>query len=258
MNQRPVPVAVADCYVAANDWDGLQQWCKNRNWGDLELFRHMYLSRALRERGDNLGSKSEWSTALQEAGSDGERLFTLEQSVAKWGWKQEEEDLLWMLGKDLQKQNLALAALYQCSRKGDTGDLYRVVARLCEIKADDEKAQNNFAQLSLLLNLNLEHAHEVAEQLYRKDSKNPLFASTYAFSLYRKGRYAQAATVMSELEPAELEKPGMAAYYCLFLAAAGDKAKAAEYLEKGSGARLLPEEKALLQSARDKINNNRP
>src|SRR6202008_3090768 len=26
--KRPVPVAVADCYMAASDWDGLLQWCK--------------------------------------------------------------------------------------------------------------------------------------------------------------------------------------------------------------------------------------
>jgi hypothetical protein len=255
----PVRVAVTDCYVAANDWAGLQDLCKDRDWGDLEFLRHAYLSRASRERGDGLGSRSEWNAALQGAGSDGERLFTLEQGVAKWGWKPETESLLWMLGKDAQRQTSALAALYQYyADKGDTGSLYRVVARLCEIKADDEKAQNNFAQLSLLLNLNLEHAHQVAEQLYRKYPTNPIFAATYAFSLYRKGQYVQASTVMGKLDPAQLEEPGTAAYYGLFLAATGDKSKAVEYLNKGAEARLLPEEKILLQNARNKTNGNLP
>ena len=253
LKQRPVPVAVADCYIAINDWDGLQQWCRKTDWSDLDFLRHAYLSRALREHGDKLGSRSEWNTASQGVGSNGERLFVLEQAAAKWGWQKEAEDLLWLLGKDPEKQSAALAALYQhYAEKGDTGDLYRVVARLREIKPNDEKAQNNFAQLSLLLNLDVERAHDLAEQLYKKDPKNPVFASTYGFSLYRKGRYQQAVKVMSDLEPADLQKPTIAAYYGVFLVAAGDRSKAAEYLERGSEASLLPEEKALLQDARNK------
>lgn len=254
-----VRAATADCYLAANDWNGLQQVLKNTNWGDLEFLRHAYLARAFRERGDTLDFRAEWNVAMQEAGSDGERIFALEQGAAKWGWKSEVENLLWMLSKDAERQTSALGALYRYyADQGDTGGLYRVVARLREIRPGDEKAQNNFAQLSLLLSLNLEHAHQVAEQLYRKDPTNSIFAATYAFSLYRKGQYAQAAMVMGKLEPAQLEDPGSAVYYGLFLVAAGDKSKAAEYLKKGSEARLLPEEKTLLQNAWGKINGNSP
>jgi tetratricopeptide (TPR) repeat protein len=259
VNKQPVPVAVADCYIAINDWDGLQQWCKKTNWADFEFLRHAYLSRALRELGDNLGSASEWEAVLQQVGSKGEQLHGLQQVVVKWGWTKEAEDLLWRLSKDLPQQDSALAALYQYYvENGDTGGLYRVVARLCEMKPDDEKAQNNFTQLSLLLNLNLKRAYEMAEQLHQKDPKNAIFASTYAFSLYRKGRFQEAAKIMSELKPEELQSPDIAAYYGIFLAAAGDNSKAAEYLEKGSAAPLLPEEKLLLQNARNKISGHQP
>ena len=61
---------------------------------------------------------------------------------------------------------------------------------------------------------------------------------------------------MGKLDPAQLDEPGTAAYYGLFLAAAGDKSKAVGYLNKGADARLLPEEKTLLQSALDKTNGN--
>ena len=88
------------------------------------------------------------------------------------------------------------------------------------------------------------------------DSKNAVFASTYAFSLYRKGRYQEAAKVMANLKPEELEKPGVAAYNGVFLAAAGDKSRAAESLKKGLEASLLPEEKLLVQNARNKVNEN--
>jgi hypothetical protein len=46
-----------------------------------------------------------------------------------------------------------------------------------------------------------------------------------------------------------LRDPSLAAYYGIILAAAGDAAKAREYLKIGASARLLPEEKALLAKA---------
>ena len=119
-------------------------------------------------------------------------------------------------------------------------------------------AQNNLAQLSLLLNVNPEHAHELAEKLHQKDPTNPVFTSTYGFSLYVKGRSQQAVKVMSELKPDDLHRPAIAAYYGIFLVAAGDKSKAAEYLERGSEAPLLPEEKLLLANARNKIKATQP
>jgi predicted Zn-dependent protease len=259
VKKRPVPAVVADCYMAASDWDGLLQWCKKTDWGDLKFLNHAYLSRALREQGDNLGSKSEWNMALQEAGSDGRRIYSLQQSTAKWGWKTEAEELLWMLANDPARQNEALAALYQFYfDKGDTGDLYRVAARACQMRPNDEAAQNNLAQLSLLLKVDVDHACELAMRLYQKDSKNPVFASTYGFSLYEKGHYQQAVQAMDQLNPADLAKPAIAAYYGIFLTAAGNKSKAAEYLRIGAGAPLLPEEKALLQAAQEKIENGRP
>jgi predicted Zn-dependent protease len=175
----------------------------------------------------------------------------LEQDAAKWKWKEENENLLWQLTKDPQRQFAALAALTQYyGEKGDTGQLYRAVARLCELKPNDQQAQNNLANLSLLLNLSVESAHGMAEQLYRKAPENPVFASTYAFSLYRKGKYAQAVATMSKLKASDLDQPAMAAYYGIFLAAAGDNSKAQIYLDKAQRGRLLPEEKALVDRAR--------
>jgi hypothetical protein len=248
-NKRPVPVAVADCYIAARDWDGLQQWCKKNSWGDLDFLRHVYLARASRERGDDLGFKAEWNAAVAGAGSDAARIYALEQDTAKWGWKNEAEGLLWALTKDPNKESFALAGLNQYYlEKGDSEDLYRVVARLCEIRPDDQEAQNNLAQLSLLLNLNVEHARALARQLHSQNPKNAVFASTYAFSLYRQGHYQQAVNVMSDLPADKLRQPAIAAYYGVFLAAAGD-ARAREFLDLGRQARLLPEEKALVEKA---------
>ena len=250
---KVVRIAVADSYIATNDADRLQEWCKKVDWGNLDFLRHACLAWAARSRGDDLGFQSEWNAAVHGAGSNGENLFSLQQNAMKWKWKEEAENLLWALTKDTEKQGLALATLNQFyTEKGNTAQLYRVAARACEVNPKDDDARNNLAILSLLLNLNADTAESMAEQLYHKAPANPAFASTYAFALYRKGGPQRAIEIMNKLKPAELEQPALAAYYGVFLAAAGDKTKAAEYLKRGDGGRLLPEEKALVEQARNR------
>ena len=54
---------------------------------------------------------------------------------------------------------------------------------------------------------------------------------------------------MNRLTDEQLRDSSVAAYYGVILVAAGDKAKAQEYLKLGSSANLLPEEKALVAKA---------
>ena len=246
----PLPAAVATCYSSINDWPGLEQWCKKGAWGGLDYLRHGYLALSLRGQGREIESRGEWNAALKAIGTEGNKLSSLAQEAAKWGWKDEAADVLWILTKDNQRQNAALATLYQYyNDAGNTGQLFRVVGRILEIRPDDQKALNNFAQLSLLLNLETSRAHEIAQRLYERDPKNPVVASTYAYSLYVKGKPQKAVEVMNTLSAEELHKPGTAAYYGIFLAAAGEKDKAAEFLQLGETARLFPEEKALVAKA---------
>jgi hypothetical protein len=54
---------------------------------------------------------------------------------------------------------------------------------------------------------------------------------------------------MSTLNPTQLHEPATAAYYGVFLAAAGNTQEAREYLQLGATAKLLPEEKTLITKA---------
>ena len=55
---------------------------------------------------------------------------------------------------------------------------------------------------------------------------------------------------MNALAPEQLRQPEIATYYGILLAAAGEHAKATEYLDASEKAGLLPEEKALVDKAR--------
>ena len=104
--------------------------------------------------------------------------------------------------------------------------------------------------MSLLLSLNTDRGQTLARDVYEKDPKNPTYVSTYAFALYLKGEAPKARKLFAALTDAQLHEPAIALYYGIILAAVGDGDRAAEFLDLGQKASLLPEEKALLEKAR--------
>lgn len=246
----PVAGAVSDCYAAEKDWAGLEEWCRKTDWGDIDFLRHATLARALREQDRTFDAEREWNLARKGIGSDGTKIYGLQQKVADWGWKRESLDLLWLLTKDPQRQNAAFGSLSQFyAAEGDTVNLYRVILHLWELRPGDPETENNLAQLSLLLNLDKQRASSLAQKVYERDPTNAVSASTYAFSLYSQGKYAQALEAFRGVKDEDLHIPSVAAYYGMVLRANGDKAKAREFLELGQKATLLPEERTLLAKA---------
>jgi hypothetical protein len=246
----PVPWAMAEAYAKVNDWSVLERVTANSNWHQFDFLRRAYLTRALRAEDKPVATEREWAGAVKSASAQSQCLLLLAPIVFEWGWKNESVDLVWQLAKYPEVQFEALHTLYlQYTKAGDTQGLYRVLARLTEIDPGDLKVQNNLAQVSLLLNADLERARRRAANLYRKEPSNGAYVSTYAFSLYAKGDAKGALKVMSTLRKDQLNEPQLAAYYGIFLAASGEKSKARDYLELGRQTQLLPEERTLLDRA---------
>lgn len=249
LQKRPVFVALADCFIGAADCAGLKQWLRRFGWNDLEYLRHAYLAYASRKCSDAGGAEVEWAKALQAAAST-EAVLTLQRAAAKWGWEKESVDLLWQLTKDRDQQGTALATLNTYyTDHSDTNNLYKVTSRWLQSSPNDPKVKNNFAQLSLLLGVNTDAALATAKELCQKEPQNADYASTYAFALYSRGDSRGALKVMNGLPAQDLQRPEIAAYYGIILKAANDRSKAPVFLELGRQAKLLPEERALLEKA---------
>jgi len=246
----PVPWAMAEAYAKVNDWSALERLTTNSNWHQFDFLRRAYLTRALRAENKAVAAEREWAEAAKIASPQPQSLLLLERVISEWGWKNESVDLLWQLAKYPEVQIDALHGLYLYYAKADdTLGLYRVLSRLAEIDPGDLKVQNNLAQISLLLNVDLERARKRASDLFRKQPSNAAYVSTYAFSLYAKGNVKGALSVMSTLREDQLQEPPLAAYYGFMLAVAGEKSKARKYVEIGKTAHLLPEEKLLIDRA---------
>ena len=251
LGQKSVPIALGDSYVVTGDWAGMQRLVKTGNWGNFDFLRNALATRAARELGNESEAATQWNDALRKVNANPKHALTLSELVYKWGWRDQAIELLWIATKDPGEGEQALQRLYSYfSSHGATHDLYRVLLRREESQPNDPKVQNNIAQLSLLLNLNADRGRRIASDLHEREPKNAAYASTHAFALHTKGETKKALAIMNSLTPEQLRRPEIAAYYGIFLAAAGEHAKATEYLDAGEKAGLLPEEKALVDKAR--------
>ena len=254
LQKWPVPGALADLYVRLRDWRTLENATAKANWGAFDFLRHAYLTRALREQNKTVEAEREWNAATKEAASS-ESLLLLVQTISDWNWQTELADLLWALSKHPEKQKEALAALYRhYAKTTDTQGLYRVLVRLSELDSNNLNVQNNFAQVSLLLNANPAEGRRVATEVYHKAPKNPAYVTTYAYALLSQGNAKEALRIMSSLSEEQLNDPTISTYYGILLAANGDQ-NARPYLEFGKKANLLPEEKALIDKAFASLNS---
>jgi cytochrome c-type biogenesis protein CcmH/NrfG len=249
--QQRVQIALSDSFVLIRDWTGLQRLVNSGNWGTVDFLRNALHARALRELGNETDFSAQWNEALKKVAVDARQALILAETVKNWGWKAEAIEMFWVISKDPVKGDDALRALYSYfGKNGETENLYRVLLHLMDLHPNDLNVQNNVAQLSLLLNLNALRGHKIAREVYEKDPKNPAYVSTYAFSLHTQGETKKAIGVLETLTAEQLHQPDVAAYYGIMLAATGDQTRAAEFLDLGEKASLLPQEKALVEKAR--------
>jgi predicted Zn-dependent protease len=250
VGQWPVAQTIADSYAKTGDWEGLERFAKEGNWGAYDFLRHAYLARSFRFQEKQVAADQEWRAAQKQDAGQPQAILALARAASSWGWKDETVDLLWNLSRQSEASAIALQELYHhYANAGDTAGLYRVLVRNLEISPNDPALQNNLAQISLLLDADPERARKLASDLEKKEPNNPAFASTFAFSLYKKGDVTAALEVMNKLTEIQRREPAIAAYYGIILAGAGEKEKAREYLKLGQEAKLLPEEKSLVEKA---------
>ena len=255
LEKLPVPLALADVYVALKEWQKLELATEKAQWRKFEFLRHAYLARALREQGKSAAAAREWVTAIKGASDESESLLTLVRTVSEWGWEAETIESLWALSKHPEKQKEAFLALYRnYAKAANTQGLYRVVVRLSELDPTNLDVENNLAQIGLLLNANPEEARRNAADVYNKSPKNPAYITTFAYSLLTQGNAKEAVRIMNSLSAEQLSEPTISAYYGICLAAAGDE-KARSYLDLGKQANLLPEEKTLIDKAYASLNS---
>jgi hypothetical protein len=248
--QQPVPLATTEAYAALKDWSAVQDFLTGQRWADLEFMRLAFLSQASLQQ-KAISAPTLWRSAVREAGERLGALGILLSLADSWQRREDKEDLLWHVYQRHPGERWTLSELARLyESEGNTRGLNKLFGVLAELDPRDFQARNNLAATSLLLKLNLTKAYELARDLHTERPDDAIIASTYAFALHLRGSTREGLAVLQKLKPEALEDPSVAFYYGVLLSASGQPAQARKYLNLTPPAKLLPEEKQLLDNAR--------
>lgn len=247
---QPATLLISECQMGLHDWPALQRTLKDQDWQDLEFLRSAILARCLQEQNQTASAAAEWGVALRIASNQKGSLIALFRLAAEWRWRNEAEEVLWMIVNRYPEEKWAPPALAQALiASGRTLPLMRLFDTIYKRMPENPENINNLAFVAMLLDAQEVKSFEMAKEAYTKMPEKPAYVSTYAYSLYLQKKYSEALNVIEKLAPKDLEDPANAGYYGLILKANGNAKKAQTYLRLALKGTLLPEETKLFQQA---------
>ena len=252
----PAAVAGADAYANAKNWMRLKRWTRKGMWSESDYLRLAYQAIATRQsRQDNADTEFHalWRAAEQSTHDQPERELVLARLASKWNLEKESEQLWLRAAEDPPMRREALDALRRLYREdNDTEKLYDVLQRLHDSSPNEAPITADLARLGLNLERNVERSHELAKEAHDRAPNEVNCDVTYAFSLYRLGRHAEALAIIQGLPADQLRDPHAAVYAALLLTDATQIDAARDYLTVADD-RIYPEEKVVLDQAKAKI-----
>jgi thioredoxin-like negative regulator of GroEL len=259
LNSTPTSVAAADAYARVKNWSRLKRWTRTGMWGDSEYLRLAYQAIATRQSPPRSGTpntefESLWRSAEQLAREQPERELTLARLASKSQLEKESEELWWRVAENPSTRREALEELRQLYRgKNQTAKLYDVLQRLHESSPNEAPITADLARLGLNIGQDTKQSHQLAKEAYDRAPNEVNCALTYAFSLSRLGRIAEAVSIVENLPPEQLRDPHAAVYVALLLAKARQIEAANNYIGIADDGNIYPEEEKLLDEAKTNL-----
>jgi thioredoxin-like negative regulator of GroEL len=256
LTSPPVSIAVADAYESVKNWSRLKRWTRSGSWSDAEYLRLAYQAIAARRSQQNGEDDFQalWSSAEQATNERPERMLDLARLASKSNLQVESERLWLRVANNPPMRREALDALRRLHRTNNNPEkLYDVLQWLHESSPNEAPITADLARLGLNLDKNIERSHQLAREAYDRAPDEVNCAVTYAFSLDRLGRSAEAFQIIQKLPPDQLHDPHAAVYVTLLLLDANQIDAAKDYIAVADEAKIYPEEKKLLDEARTKL-----
>src|SRR6478735_3887921 len=121
--------------------------------------------------------------------------------------------------------------------KDETAKLYAVLQRLHDSSPNEAPITADLARLGLNLGENTETSHQLAKDAYDRAPNDINCAVTYAFSLYRLGRNAEALAIIQSFPPDGLHDAHAAVYVALVLVEGNELEGAKDYIATAENAK---------------------
>jgi hypothetical protein len=258
LRSPPASIAVAEAYAETRNWSRLKRWTRDKTWGESEYLRAAYQAVATRKSRQNTADtefEALWRVAEQSTNGQPQRQLALARLASKWNFEKESEQLWLRIAENPPLRREALDALrWRYRADNETEKLYDVLGRLHEASPSEAPITADLARLGLNLGQSTERSHELAKEAYDRAPDEVDCVVTYAFSLYRLGRNAEAVALIQRLPPDQLHDPHAAVYAALLLADANQIEAAKDYVAAADdNETIYPEEKKLLDEAKTKL-----
>jgi thioredoxin-like negative regulator of GroEL len=259
LTSPPTTVAVADVYATTKNWSRLKRWTRAGTWGDAEYLRLAYQAIATRQShsrssGNDAEFETFWQSAEELATEQPEHELTLARLASKWDLEKQSEELWWRVVENPSARREALEELRGLYRaKNETAKLYDVLERLHGTSPTEAPITADLARLGLNLGENLERSNQLAKEAYDRAPKEVDCAVTYAFSLSRLGRNAEAIAIVENLPPEQLHDAHAAVYVALLMAEASQIEAASDYIKAADDGEIYSEEEKILDEAKTKL-----
>src|ERR1700730_477795 len=259
LSSTPTSVAAADAYARGKNWSRLKRWTRTGMWGDAEYLRLAYQAIARRQSRPRSGTpntefESLWRSAEQLASEQPEGELTLARLSSKWELEKESEELWWRIAEKPPTRRDGPEVLRRFyGEKNQIAKLYDVLQRLHESSPNEAPITADLARLGLNIGQNTAQSHQLAKEAYDRAPTEVNCALTYAFSLSRLGRNAEALAIVESLPPDQLHDPHAAVYVALLLAQAGQIEAANNYIATADDGNISPEEEKLLDEAKTNL-----
>jgi hypothetical protein len=183
-----------------------------------------------------------------------EHELTLARLASKWELEKESEELWWRVAENPPTRREALEELRRLYRgKNQTDKLYDVLQRLHESSPNEAPITADLARLGLNMGQNTEQSHQLAKEAFDRAPNEVNCALTYAFSLSRLGRNAEAVAIVESLPPEQLDDTHAAVYVALLLAEASQIEAANKYIAIADDGKIYQEEEKLLDEAKTSL-----
>ena len=246
-----------DALGALDRWSEVKQLLSSDRFPLEPVVQQMYLARCSAQLGEKTATQNYWQRALEAAGGDLQKLFTLAEYAQKNGNAEIAEAAYNSAAAAAPKLRIAQdGRLRLAHAKGDTKKMHTVLADMLRIWPDDPAIQNDEAYTRLLVwpadaaasKHEAAQVEQLAEKLIEREPASLPHRTLLALARLRQGRAQDALRIYENVQVAvNILTPSALAVHAAVLEATGHHEDA--LTEKGQikPEQLLPEERALIE-----------
>ena len=241
-------------------WSDIKQLLERERFPLDQVVQQMYLARCSAQLGEKTAAENGWQRALENAGGDPTKLMTLAGYAEKNGNLAIAESAYAAAATEAPKSRAAFQGRLRLAQaSGDTKKIHAVLADMLAIWPNDPAVQNDEAYTRLLLLPTdpssaqpLSGIEDLAENLVKQNPRSLPHRTLLALARVRQGHWADALSTYEGIHVAPRALTASAlAVHAAVLAGNGRSDDAKTEAAQIRLDRLLPEERALIESLRE-------